>query len=131
MKTLILTLTLLTSLFAFEPDWITDYEIGLAEAEKEHKDVYLFIAADACPFCKKFKNETLSKVKIMMAIEKDFVPIYLSRDHHYIPDQFERYGAPRHYFLKENGEVYNEDAGFKSPTQFLELLKESALYRED
>lgn len=131
MKKLLLTLMLLPSLFAFEPDWIHNYDEALTEAKKEHKDVYLFIAADACPFCKKFKNETLSKVKILMAIEKKFIPLYLSRDHHYIPDNFERYGAPRHYFLKEDGTVYNEDAGFKSPKQFLELLKESEVFRED
>jgi len=129
MKKILLTLLLTLSLFGAELDWIHDYDKALALAKKEHKDVYLFIGADACPYCKKFKETTLSQKYIMDAINAEYVPVYLSRDQHSIPDTFEKFGAPRHYFLTSKGVVFNEDAGYFDPQRFLELLKEARLYR--
>lgn len=124
MNKILLSLLFTVSLFGAELNWIHDYNKGLAIAKKEHKDVYLFIGADACKYCKKFKKTTLSKKYIMNKLNADFVPIYLSRDQHKIPDKFERYGAPRHYFLTSDGKIYDEDVGYMSPERFLSLLKE-------
>jgi len=124
MNKILLSLLFTVSLFGAELNWIHNYDDGLAVAKKEHKDVYLFIGADACKYCKKFKETTLSKKYVMDKLNADFVPIYLSRDQHKIPDKFERYGAPRHYFLTSDGKIYDEDAGYMSPERFLSLLKE-------
>ena len=117
-------------LFGFELDWIHDYDKALKLAKESHKDVYLFVGADACPYCKRLKDETLSKKYIMDKIKEKFVPIYLSRNQHKIPAKFEKYGAPRHYFLTSDGKIYDEDAGFLNPDDFLAMLKEAEFYKD-
>ena len=124
MNKLILSLLFSVSLFGAQLHWVHNYDKGLALAKKEHKDVYLMIGADACRFCKKFKETTLKDTKVINALNAAFVTVYLSRDRHFIPDKFERYGAPRHYFLKPSGEIYDEDAGYIAPERFLSLIKE-------
>jgi thioredoxin-related protein len=132
MKTLLLTFLLLTSLFASEIDsWIHDYDEGLQLAQKEHKNIYLFIGADACKFCKIFKEKTLSKKSVMDRLHKDYVLIYLSRDQHTIPDKFEKFGAPRHYFLDENGKIIFATFGVLEPAGFFTILDEADLHQED
>ena len=132
MKTLLLTFLLLTSLFASEIDsWIHDYDKGLKLAKKEHKNIYLFIGADACKFCKIFKEKTLSQKSVMDRLHKDYVLIYLSRDQHTIPDKFEKFGAPRHYFLDENGKIIFATFGVLEPAGFFTILDEADLHQED
>jgi thioredoxin-related protein len=132
MKTLLLTFLLLTSLFASEIDsWIHDYDKGLQLAKKEHKNIYLFIGADACKFCKIFKEKTLSQKSVMDRLHKDYVLIYLSRDQHTIPDKFEKFGAPRHYFLDENGKIIFATFGVLEPAGFFTILDEADLHQED
>jgi thioredoxin-related protein len=130
MKTFILSLIFISSLFSFELDWINDYDKAIELAKKEHKDIYLFIGADKCPFCKKFKEQTLSQKSVIDALKKDFITIYLSRDQHHIPDRFEKYGAPRHYFLDENGKIIFDSFGFLEPAGFFTLLDEVDLSRD-
>lgn len=129
MKKILPLVLLVSSLFGGELNWIHNYDFGLQLAKKEHKDIYLFIGADNCRFCKKFKAKTLSQKRVMDALHKDFILIYLSRDQHYIPDKFERFGAPRHYFLDANGKILDEDAGYRNPDMFLELIQEVRFYR--
>ena len=132
MKTLLLCLLFITSLFAYETDsWIHDYNKGVKLAQKEHKNIYLFIGADACKFCKIFKEKTLSQKSVMDRLHKDYVVIYLSRDRHFIPDKFEKFGAPRHYFLDQNGKILFATFGVLEPAGFFTILDEADLSKED
>jgi thioredoxin-related protein len=132
MKKLLLILLFLSSLFAYETDsWIHDYDKGLALAQKEHKNIYLFIGADKCKFCKIFKEKTLSQKSVMDRLHRDYVLIYLSRDRHTVPDKFEKFGAPRHYFLDENGKVIFATFGVLEPAGFFTILDEAELSQED
>ena len=120
---------LLWSLAAKELPWIHDYQEGLQTAKAVHKDVYLFIGADKCRFCRKFKERTLSDTAVMAKLHKSFVLVYLSRDRHAIPDKFERFGAPRHYFLDSDGKILDADAGYLDPDAFGALIDDVLLYR--
>ncbi len=132
MKTLLLSLLFVTTLFSYETDsWIHDYNTGLKLAQKEHKNIYLFIGADACKFCKIFKEKTLSQKNVMDRLHKDYVLIYLSRDRHEIPKKFERYGAPRHYFLDQNGKILFATFGVLEPAGFFTILDEADLNSGD
>jgi len=132
MKTLLTLLILITSLFSYETDnWLHNYDKALKIAQKEHKNIYLFIGADACKFCKIFKEKTLSQESVMKRLKEDYVPIYLSRDQHTIPDKFEKFGAPRHYFLDENGKILFATFGVLEPAGFFTILDEADLSRED
>ena len=132
MKTLLLSLLFITSLFSYETDsWIHNYDTGVKLAQKEHKNIYLFIGADKCKFCKIFKEKTLSQKRVMDRLHKDYVLIYLSRDRHTIPDKFEKFGAPRHYFLDENGKILFATFGVLEPAGFFTILDEADLSKED
>ncbi len=132
MKTFLTILLLITHLFAYETDsWIHNYDAGVKLAKKEHKNIYLFIGADKCKFCKIFKEKTLSQKKVMDKLHKDYVLIYLSRDRHKIPDKFEKFGAPRHYFLDENGKIVFATFGVVEPAGFFTILDEAELSKED
>jgi len=128
MKILLLTLILLSYLFGFETDnWSHDYNKSLQLAQKEHKNIYLFIGADKCKFCKIFKEKTLSQKRVMNRLHKEYVLIYLSRDRHTIPTKFEKFGAPRHYFLDENGKILFATFGVLEPAGFFTVLDEADL----
>ena len=131
---ILLTLLWGSSLYASQKnnlDWITNYNEALQTAQKEQKNIYMFIAADECRFCDMFKEQTLSKKNVIHKMEQEFVLLYLSRDQHFIPAQFERFGAPRHYFLSPSGEIVFESFGFLEPHGFFLLLDEYDLYKED
>jgi len=132
MKTLFLLLIFVISLFAYETDsWIHNYNQGVKLAQKEHKNIYLFIGADKCKFCKIFKEKTLSQKNIMDRLKKDYILIYLSRDQHTIPDKFEKFGAPRHYFLDQNGKIIFATFGVLEPSGFFTILDEADLHQKD
>ena len=130
MKLFILSIFFISSLFSLELNWINDYEKALTQAKKEHKDIYLFIGADKCPFCDKFKEKTLSKQFVIDKLNENFITIYLSRDQHKIPKKFETFAVPRHYFLDENGKIILDSFGLLEPAGFFMLLDEVDLSKD-
>ncbi|HHD72548.1 MAG TPA: thioredoxin family protein [Epsilonproteobacteria bacterium] len=130
-RLLFLSFLLFSTLQAVEMDWGHDYNSALEQAKKEHKLVYLFIGADRCRFCKKFKNMTLSKEGVVPRMRKNFVLLFMSRDQHKIPDKFERYGVPRHYFLTPQGEIIRTEQGIWDVQGWYTILDEVLAERED
>jgi len=97
----------------------------LEQAQKENKLVYLFVGADKCKYCDKYKETTLSKKEVITRIKKDFMPLYMSRDQDLIPEKFELYGVPRHYFSTSKGEIIAEYQGIWDPSGLYSLLDEA------
>ncbi len=127
---LFISMLLLAPLYAQELDWLHDYDKALVQAKQEKKDVYLFIGADKCKFCKRFKETTLRDSGVIKALEKDYVLVYLSRDQHKIPSWFETKGVPRHYFLSADGKVFHETWGGREVKGFYDVLDEAELKKE-
>jgi len=130
MKIFILSIIFISSLYGIELNWLHDYNKALEIAKKEHKDVYLFVGADECRFCDRFKELTLSKKSVMNRLEKEYVPLYLSRDRHFIPKRFAIKGVPRHYFLTSNGKIIHDDRGSREPAGFFDILDEVELKKD-
>lgn len=120
-----------STLQSAELDWSNDYDGALKQAQKENKSVYLFIGADVCRWCDRFKDITLSQKYVIERLKKDYVLLYLSRDRHYIPKHFETKGVPRHYFLKSSGKIFYEDRGSREIEGFLNLLDEASLLKNN
>lgn len=118
-------------LFASELSWLNDYNEALSVAKKEKKDIYLFVGADECRWCDYFKEKTLSKADVIQKLKLEYVPLYLSRDRHFIPKEFETKGVPRHYFLKPDGTIYYKDQGSREVDGFFQMLDEAELKRVD
>jgi len=130
MKIFVLTIILLSSLYSYELNWLHDYDKALEVAKKEHKDVYLFVGADECRFCERFKKLTLSKPEVIERLQKKFILLYLSRDQHKIPKKFAIKGVPRHYFLTPDGKIYHDDRGSREVAGFFDILDEAELKKE-
>lgn len=128
---LLIILIFAPALYSVELDWSHDYEQALTQAEKEHKDVYLFIGADKCKFCDRFKKVTLSDKGIMQRLKKDYVLVYLSRDQHPVPERFKIKGVPRHYFLSADGKIIHETWGGREVHGFYDVLDEAELNKMD
>jgi thiol:disulfide interchange protein len=127
---LLSTFLFLSSLSAVELDWEHDYDKALSTAKKEHKSVYLFIGADNCKHCERFKKLTLSNKALIETMKKDYVLLFMSRDHHDIPDKFEKYGVPFHYFLTAEGKIIAEIQGSRELPGWYDVLDEVDLIKE-
>jgi thioredoxin-related protein len=126
MKKLVLLILVISSLFAKanDPHWLNDFDQALELAQKENKDVYVFIGSDRCHFCDKFKDKTLSRKCVLKRIDRSFVPVYLSRDRHKVPSRFETQGVPIHYFLTNSGKLIYEARGAVNAEGLYQLLDE-------
>jgi len=122
---------MVTTLHGVELDWEHSYSKALADAERENKIVYLFIGADRCKYCDKFKKMTLSKYEVIDRMKKDFVLLYMSRDQQEIPDKFEQFGVPRHYFLTPKGEVIRTEQGIWDSQGWYIILDEVIAEKDD
>ena len=131
MKLIILTLIFISSLYSYELNWLHHYKSALQLAKMQQKDVYLFVGADDCRFCDKFKDETLSNKEVIKRLRKDFILLYMSRDQHEIPKKFKTQGVPRHYFLTQNGDIILTTSGSREIHGFYLLLDEVDLAKED
>lgn len=131
MKIFISLFIVYSTLFSTEINWLNDYDEALAEAKKQEKGVYLFIGADECRWCDRFKKLTLSNQRAIDRLEEEYVLLYLSRDRHNIPKQFVTKGVPRHYFLTNRGEIIHADRGSREVDGFLDLIEEVNLKKED
>lgn len=124
------TLLLSSTLQAIELKWEHNYENALATAKKEQKMVYLFIGADICKHCDRFKKNTLSNKELIEHMKKKYVLLYMSRDQHEIPDGFEKYGVPFHYFLTPTGKIIAEVQGSRELEGWYDVLDEIDLISE-
>ncbi|CAA6820715.1 MAG: Thymidylate kinase (EC [uncultured Sulfurovum sp.] len=111
-------------------NWGNDYHKALEIAKKEDKMVYLFIGADKCVHCDRFKEQTLSNDELIETMKEDYVLLYMSRDRHNIPEGFERYGVPMHYFLTADGNVTAHIVGSRELAGWYDVLDEIDLMNE-
>ena len=128
MRAPLFLLLALTPLFAIDLPWLHDLSKAEKIAQKEHKDIYVFIGAEHCNFCVRYKNEVLSDKKVQKTLKK-YVKVFLNRDKHDVPSYFEKFGVPRHYFLRPDGTIYYDDAGIKGVNGFFLMIDEAGLNR--
>jgi len=129
-KIFFLIFLLFSTLNALELNWEHNYTNALAEAKKENKLVYLFIGADVCKHCDRFKKQTLSNKDLIKNMKEDYVLLYMSRDRHDIPDKFELFGVPFHYFLTPEGKIIAEVQGSRELAGWYDVLDEVDLIKE-
>jgi len=130
-KNILLSLFLfISALNAIELNWEHNYDNALKMAKKEKKLVYLFIGADRCKHCDRFKKLTLSSKKLIEEMKKEYVLLYMSRDQHAIPEGYEKYGVPMHYFLTPEGKTIAKVQGSRELEGWYDVLDEIDLIKE-
>jgi thioredoxin-related protein len=122
---------LISTLNAVELNWEHNFQNAMKTAKKEKKMVYLFIGADNCRHCDRFKKQTLSNKELIEKMKKEYVLLYMSRDQHNIPDGFEKYGVPMHYFLTAEGKIVAVIQGSRELAGWYDVLDEIDLIKED
>ena len=130
-KFLLSILLLASTLGAVELNWEHNYDKALETAKKEHKLVYFFIGADNCRHCDRFKKQTLSNPELIKKMKEEYVLLFMSRDQHKIPDGFEKYGVPMHYFLTAEGKIVAVIQGGRELAGWYDVLDEVDLLREN
>lgn len=123
-------LLLSSTLNAIELNWEHNYQKALETAKKEQKMVYLFIGTDVCKHCDRFKEQTLSNKELIAYMKEKYILLYMSRDRHEIPDGFEKYGVPFHYFLTATGKIVAEVQGSRELEGWYDVLDEIDLISE-
>ena len=111
-------------------NWEHNYENALQTAKKENKMLYLFIGADSCIHCDRFKEQTLSDEELIETMKEDYVLLYMSRDRHNIPEGFKKYGVPMHYFMSSEGEQIAHIVGSRELAGWYDVLDEIDLMDE-
>ena len=129
-KLLLPIFLLISSLDAIELNWEHDFNNAINRAKKEKKLVYLFIGADRCKHCDRFKRQTLSNKNLINEMKKEYILLYLSRDQHKIPDGFEKYGVPMHYYLTADAKVIAKVQGSREIEGWYDVLDEIDLIKE-
>ena len=131
MRNVLLSILLLvTVLDAVELNWEHNFQNALSAAQKEKKLVYFFIGADRCKHCDRFKKQTLSNKNLIKEMKKEYILLYMSRDQHTIPEGFERYGVPMHYFLTSKGTIIAKVQGSRELEGWYDVLDEIDLLKE-
>ena len=111
MKILILTLTTLALLFSAPLKWETSYAQAVAKAKDTHKDIFVFIEADDCPYCEQMKQEVLETKYIGNAL-KHFIPLKLDITSKDVKTHFPKaYVTPTNYFITPQGKILEEAVG--------------------
>ena len=58
----------------------SDFNKALSRADKEGKLVILTVVSTNCPWCKRFKEETLVDAEVSRIIKQNFVFVVINRD---------------------------------------------------
>jgi thioredoxin-related protein len=126
MKKILLTLlfSLSVLLQAGELIHTEDYEQGIYKAQKEHKNLVLFVYSSYCPWCKKMERDTLENKEVIEYLNKNYIFVAANQDIDEFPQRFMPNGTPTTYVIDpKTQEKLFSLRGYKSPHSFLKRLK--------
>lgn len=110
--------------FAEQMEYETDYNVALAKAKKEGKELFIFMSTTYCPWCRKIEKRMLSKVDIDKKIKEHYVPLKLNFSKKNFPLRLVGKGMiPTLYVMDANTkEISGEFVGYNNREDFLYLL---------
>jgi len=101
--------------FANKMNYEINYEIALAKAKKEKKDIMFLVVANFCPWCKKLEKLVLSKNKYDKPIHEKYIPLILNREEGKFPKKFETPFIPTVYFIDyKTGDIKKKIIGYNN-----------------
>ena len=100
------------------------YDQALEMARAAEKSVFLFFEADWCSWCKKMKEDTLSKAEVKQALD-GYIVYHVNTDHEYkIAKKYGVSGIPVSAVVTDEEEVIKKKSGYMEAKPFIRWLGE-------
>ena len=121
-KTLLILLLTLSTVFANGIKWEKDYATALKQSKTLNKPMMFIISNHNCHFCVQFETTTLSSPKVIQKLNADYVAAIVYTDENpIIPPDLYVGGTPATWFLKGDGEpLFEPLMGAIDSKRFLE-----------
>lgn len=114
-----------TNDIATELGYETDYNITIAKAQKEKKNIIFILTANYCPWCRKFEQRVLLKKEVNEAIHNKYIPLILNREEKKFPKEFYKSMTPIVHFIDyKTQKSYHSVVGYNNKDEFLYLLSQ-------
>lgn len=110
--------------FTNEMKYETNYQEALKKSQETKKPIFMMISTQTCPWCRKLEAQTLRKVYINEYIQKNYIPLSVTRDKDKYPDKFKAPAVPTIYFVDSNEQKLGRIIGYKPHYKFIEKLKD-------
>ena len=118
MHKIILGILLLSSTI-FSLDWVKDIDTALAVAQKENKNVMVFVESPYCKWCKKMKDHTFSDESVEKRLEKYVVVTVMKNDSKAMVNLPHVKGVPATFFMNANKNVIESAIGYLTVEEFI------------
>ncbi len=122
MKKLWLFFLLVAISFAEVPSF-KDYQTALNEAKKKDKLLMIVIEQEKCPWCHRFKAQTLSDIDVEILIEEHFVLLFLDKNKDEIPNFLKVPVTPVTFLVGTDEKTYNETIGYVNKFHFKDQIE--------
>jgi thioredoxin-related protein len=138
MRYFILILCLATSVAFAEPPQgypFVNYDVGLRQAQKEHKNLFVYFGRYGCGFCAKTNKESFSDAALKKRYSENYVLVYVdaeSGERLTLPTgesiteselgaRLNIFATPVFLYLDMNGDVLFRAPGFKTVKDFVDF----------
>jgi len=103
----------------FSLDWVKDIDTALAVAQKENKNVMVFVESPYCKWCKKMKDHTFSDESVEKRLEKYVVVTVMKNDSKAMVNLPHVKGVPATFFMNANKKVIESAIGYLTVEEFI------------
>lgn len=124
MKTLLILLLTLSTLFGGGIKWEKDYATALKQAKTLNKPMMFILSNHNCRYCVQLESTTLKDPKVIQKISSNYVAAIVYVDENPVfPRDLYVGGTPATWFINRNGEpMFEPLMGAIDATSFLKAL---------
>ena len=106
--------------------YLGNYAQAVEQSIKTGRPMMVLFVTKVCPWCKKLEKQTLKKAPINTMIQSHFIPVILDKESDLFPKELDPPVVPTIHFIKgAQVEPFDTIYGYKSTTEFMELLNKA------
>jgi len=115
-------LLFMSSLFAAEVAWNSDFATAKAKAQKEDKIIYAVITSETCGWCRKLERTVLQSPAVVKNLNAKYAAVAITRDEGKYPQCFKATMVPMTYFAAPDGRIIYSVPGYWSEEDYLSIM---------
>jgi thioredoxin-related protein len=104
-------------MYAKSLPFLDNYDEAMKVAKKEKKDVMLVVVSTTCPWCRRYKQKTLTNSSVQKAILDNYIVLMLNKDIDEMRDDLRARLVPTTFFLDSSGEEFYSAIGYRTVKQ--------------